>query len=310
MARPHPMIKGALDQLENAWMAEVNKREKRITALESEIATLKAKLTDRTQGLETASGWYPKWRNTQTALDETRQERDTLKDAKVNWEYSARDLQRQLTTAQAKIREMETEADEKDTRLEYFNALDLNEQRGLMDVGNELLRRDAKIKHLRQERDTLKAELAASEQALADSNKAGEIVSKMLEDRDSQPTTAQAKIRDMEAEDLVTTRNQQAAMDEAYAKIKELQAELTTTLQDCKRSNTALNEAEDEIEQQVAKIKEMEGLLDQTAPYSCPLCGPHVMIDEDECCASCGTDCLRSYPQAEGTPQPEVEDGK
>jgi hypothetical protein len=29
----------------------------------------------------------------------------------------------------------------------------------------------------------------------------------------------------------------------------------------------------------------------QTEHFVCPDCGPHVAVDEDECCAYCGEDC-------------------
>ena len=49
-----------------------------------------------------------------------------------------------------------------------------------------------------------------------------------------------------------------------------------------------------------ARIEALEALLAKAAPYSCPECGPHVRVDEDECCASCGHAAYRTSPPATG----------
>lgn len=46
-------------------------------------------------------------------------------------------------------------------------------------------------------------------------------------------------------------------------------------------------------------------LLSVAAPYHCPTCGPHVKVDEDECCAACGDDCERTKDAEK--PRPVVD---
>jgi hypothetical protein len=44
----------------------------------------------------------------------------------------------------------------------------------------------------------------------------------------------------------------------------------------------------------------LQAELDKVAPWTCPICGPHVKVDEDGCCVHCGADAaLQSVPPQE-----------
>lgn len=45
-----------------------------------------------------------------------------------------------------------------------------------------------------------------------------------------------------------------------------------------------------EIESLKADRERLNALLDKAAPWSCVDCGPHIIIDEDGCCSTCGRD--------------------
>lgn len=45
--------------------------------------------------------------------------------------------------------------------------------------------------------------------------------------------------------------------------------------------------AHDALAEERDRLREALG---RAAPYTCPSCGPHVKVDEDECCVHCGAD--------------------
>ncbi len=38
------------------------------------------------------------------------------------------------------------------------------------------------------------------------------------------------------------------------------------------------------------RVEQMQAKLDKAAPRTCPECGDHVVVDEDLCCATCGSE--------------------
>ncbi len=55
-------------------------------------------------------------------------------------------------------------------------------------------------------------------------------------------------------------------------------------------SHVALRAAERRAEAAEAQVTRLTEQLDRIAPMVCPECGPHVRVDEDGCCATCGAD--------------------
>lgn len=54
----------------------------------------------------------------------------------------------------------------------------------------------------------------------------------------------------------------------------------------------AFKEAAAALARRIAEGERLKKLLAKAAPWTCPECGPHVMVDEEGCCATCGADAV------------------
>jgi hypothetical protein len=51
---------------------------------------------------------------------------------------------------------------------------------------------------------------------------------------------------------------------------------------------------------------ELRAMLVARSPFVCPTCGPYAKVDEDQCCAACGADCVLASPSTP-SPAPSAE---
>ena len=97
-----------------------------------------------------------------------------------------------------------------------------------------------------------------------------------------------------ERDDLIQSR---IYADREYSKLRgivtDLEGKLRTARNDLHErppDGEGWREMFEANEKLLRRVMELEAILKRTAPLRCPNCGDHIAVDEDGCCACCGSE--------------------
>jgi rubrerythrin len=91
---------------------------------------------------------------------------------------------------------------------------------------------------------------------------------------------------------MMAPQQERALFEDAANSLERLETERTRL---CVCGEQMLTHAcPKELRRVTAERDALRATLAVAAPWVCPECGPHVRVDEDGCCATCGADVVRS----------------